>query len=431
MAAIPFASLARAQSLVATDLGVAPGVTDDQSRPLQDALLRAAEEGRPLFLPAGTYFVQNLHVPSRLVLSGVPGATMLAAAADAPIVRVAGSAHVRFQDIGFGAGNGGPTAKGAGLVEIETSDNITLENCSFMGGHSNGLAVRDAAAEIISCDFSGHGQAGIFSLNSRGLRLSGNRIDQCSNGGILIWGSENRHDGSVVSGNFIQGVGFKDGGNGQNGNGINVFRCDDVILSHNQIADCAFSAIRLNSTNNAIVNSNLCRNSGEVAIFSEFAFSGSVIANNIVDGAAQGISITNLDSGGHLATCSGNVVRNIRPKSEVNPDTRPVGIYAEAETAVTGNTVEGVPGIGILAGWGPYLRNVVVADNVIRSVETGIGVSVVESDAPRAVSITGNVIAPPVAKAIVGMAWQDVVSDDLVRDAAKYPYISLSGNKSG
>jgi hypothetical protein len=38
-----------------------------------------------------------------------------------------------------------------------------------------------------------------------------------------------------------------------------------------------------------------------------------VIANNIVDGAAQGISMTNFDSSGPLATCTGNIVRNIYP----------------------------------------------------------------------------------------------------------------------
>src|SRR5690606_20224198 len=126
------------------------------------------------------------------------------------------------------------------------------------------------------------------------------------------------------------------GGNGQNGNGINIFRADEVIVADNHIADCAFTAIRLNSTNNTKISGNICLRSGEVAIFSEFSFSGSVIANNIIDGAASGISITNLDSGGRLAVCSGNIVRNITPVSLVNPDTVPIGIFAEADTAITG-----------------------------------------------------------------------------------------------
>ena len=38
---------------------------------------------------------------------------------------------------------------------------------------------------------------------------------------------------------------------------------------------------------------------------------GSLIANNLIDGAATGISITNLDTGGQLAVCNGNIVRNL------------------------------------------------------------------------------------------------------------------------
>src|SRR5690606_27029986 len=135
-------------------------------------------------------------------------------------------------------------------------------------------------------------------------------------------------DPTIISGNRIARIDWRGGGNGQNGNGVNVFRADGVIVAGNHIADCAFTAVRLNGTRNTQVSGNVCLNSGEVAIFSEFAFSGSVIANNIVDGAAGGISITNLDNGGQLAVCSGNIVRNIFPRSRVNPDTSPYGIYA-------------------------------------------------------------------------------------------------------
>ena len=31
--------------------------------------------------------------------------------------------------------------------------------------------------------------------------------------------------------------------------------------------------------------------------------------------------------------------------------------------------------------------------------------------------------------AIVGMEWDKVASDDLVRDAARYPQLSISGNQ--
>ncbi|MDB5542281.1 MAG: hypothetical protein JWQ89_4008 [Devosia sp.] len=429
LSVLPLAGIAQAQSLDPATLNLTAGSLEDQSGALQEALLRAAAEGRKLFLPSGAYYVQNLQVPSNVVVEGIPGSTILAAAGEAPLCRIAGSAHVSFSGITFTRGNGGPTGADRGLLEIEASEHVTLSNCSFVGGAANGIAIRDAAAAIQGCDFTGHALAAIFSIDSRGLNIASNRVDKCGNGGILIWGGQNRHDGSVVTGNSITGIGSTNGGNGQNGNGINVFRCNDVVVANNQIADCAFTAVRLNSTGNVSVTGNLCRNSGEVAIFSEFAFTGSVIANNVIDGAAAGISITNFDSGGRLAVCSGNIVRNIYQRSEVNPDTKPCGIYVEAETSVYGNSIDNVPGIGIMAGYGRFLRNVVIADNVLYATRTGIAVSVVQNPAPGPVSITGNIISAPLDFAIVGMEWDKVVVEDLVRDAARYPHVTVADNR--
>jgi len=200
-----------------------------------------------------------------------------------------------------------------------------------------------------------------------------------------------------------------------------------VIVADNQIYDCAFTAVRLNGTNNTQVRGNTCINSGEVAIFSEFAFSGSIVADNVIDGAATGISITNLDSGGHLATCTGNVVRNIAPKSETNPDTRPVGIYAEADTVIANNAVDTVPGAGIVAGYGPFIRNVVVANNVVTGAMYGIGVSVVQEKSPGPVRVSGNIVSGA-QQAIVGFEWEKVVSADLAKDNGRYPNVTVESN---
>ncbi len=417
----------RAQSLDGGALGLVRDSADDQSAILETAMNQAVADGRPLFIPAGNYRVGNLLAPSGLRMHGVPGRSLLTSAGTGPILRLSGSAQVSLQSLGFvGAADESATEVADGLIVIDASSDIAIEGCSFSGGRSHGIAIRDAAATISGSAFSGHGLAAIFSLDSRGLMLTGNRISRCANNGIQIWGSENRHDGSIVTGNSISQIGWSNGGNGQNGNGINIFRADDVVISNNQMADCAFTAVRLNSTNNVTVSGNVCRASGEVAIFSEFAFSGSVISNNVIDGAATGISVTNLDSGGHLAVVSGNIVRNITARSEVNPDTRPVGIFAEAETIVSDNVVENVPGVGILAGWGSFLRNVSVTDNVLYAVQIGIAVSVAEQPGP--VRVAGNLISDPLDHGIIGMAWLDIASDDLVRDAAKYPHVTLEDN---
>ena len=159
------------------------------------------------------------------------------------------------------------------------------------------------------------------------------------------------------------------------------------------MSDCAFSAIRANSASNLQIAGNTCSRSGETALYAEFAFEGAVINGNIVDGAANGISIVNFDKGGRMAVCSGNIVRNLSTEGPYPADAPGfgVGITVEADTAVTGNVVENAPLYGMKIGWGPYMRNVVATGNVIRKAGTGIAVTVVEGAGSAVIS--DNVIS--------------------------------------
>ncbi|WP_171015774.1 TIGR03808 family TAT-translocated repetitive protein [Devosia sp. FKR38] len=407
--------VARADTVLdATTMGVVGGSADDQSAVLQAALEQASASGQALRLPPGIIEVQGLDLPGNMVLEGVPGSTEIHQIGDGAGISVTDRGSLVLRDIGFSGGSSALT--------IGASDDIRIERCSFRNS-GVGLAISDASVTIRDCRFTEMGDAAIHAMDSRGLTIEANRIDYCGNAGIRIWRSESGPDGSIVSGNSISNVDWREGGNGQNGNGINVFRADNVIVANNHLADCAFTAVRLNATKNCQVIGNSCLRSGEVAIFSEFEFSGSVIANNVIDGAATGISITNLDVGGALAVCLGNLVRNITPMSAVNPDTIPLGIYAEADTAITGNTVENVPGVGIGAGYGPYLRNVAISGNVVSKSLIGIGVSVV--DGAGTVTLAGNSVSEA-QHDIVGLAWKDIVEPDLVANAAQYPNVRLA-----
>jgi uncharacterized secreted repeat protein (TIGR03808 family) len=326
-----------------------------------------------------------------------------------------------------GAGHGG-SADRPGLVAFLACRAIELSGLELVASARSGLHLERCSGRVDNLSMSDIADTGIFALDAEGLVLSGSRIVACGNGGIRVWASEPRFDGTLISGNDIADIRAEGGGNGQNGNGINVFRAGGVIVKGNRLRSCAFSAIRLNSTNDAIVSGNTCLDSGEVAIFSEFAFAGSVIADNIVDGAAQGISMTNFNENGRLAACTGNVVRNIMPFSRVNPDTSPVGIFAEADAVVANNLVDSVPGLGIGAGWGPYLRDVSVIGNIVREVEIGIGISV--ADGAGAALVANNLIAGASRAGIAGLAWTDVVTDDLVRDAGRFPNVTVNGNRA-
>jgi uncharacterized secreted repeat protein (TIGR03808 family) len=421
IAAVP----ARAQSsLDAIMAGLVPDSEADQSQILQDAIDHAVGSGEPLRLPPGNIRAQGLTLPWGLVMEGVPTLSSITPHPDKSNFAIAsiyerGSAV--FRDITFyGAASDG--AEPADLFSFEYADDVVFERCSFSTVSGIAIKAYDAALLIHDCDFSDIGDAAIHSMDGRGHTISGNRIARCGNAGIRIWRGESGPDASIITGNRISSIDWKGGGNGQNGNGINIYKADEVIIADNHIADCAFTAVRLNATHNSQVSGNTCLRSGEVAIFSEFEFSGSVIANNIIDGAATGISITNLDSGGQLAVCQGNIVRNITPASAVNPDTVPIGIFAEAETAITGNTVQGVPGVAIAAGYGTFLRNVLISGNVVSESDIGIGVSVVDGAGP--VHIGGNAIMAR-EHAMVGLAWTDVVEADLASNAGRYPNVTV------
>jgi uncharacterized secreted repeat protein (TIGR03808 family) len=403
------------------------GLTDesdgvDQTSALQQAIDAAAQAGKDVRLPSGAYYVRELQLPGYLRIFGSSQATHLISFDEGTIGRVGAGRGLVIDGVSFSGGNGEMPA-----LLLDTTEDAIIRNCVFTG-NGVGIGANSAGATIEDCRFETLGDAAIHSINGRGLFIRGNRISDCGNAGIRIWRDASGLDGSIVTGNSISRIDWRGGGNGQNGNGVNVYQADGVIVADNVIADCAFTAVRVNAGRNTQVRGNTCLNSGEVAIFSEFGFSGSVVADNIVDGAATGIDITNLDTGGYLATCTGNIVRNIFPSSAVNPDTRPVGIYAEADTVVANNAIENVPGVGIAAGYGPFVRNVSVTGNVLTACTIGIGVTVVDDPKIGRVNVSGNTVSGSTNGAIVGMEWESVVSDDLARDAASYPHVAVAGN---
>jgi uncharacterized secreted repeat protein (TIGR03808 family) len=221
-------------------------------------------------------------------------------------------------------------------------------------------------------------------------------------------------------------VRFDNGGTGQNGNGIAVFRAGNVIVTHNRVSDCAYSAIRNNSGRNCQIVNNSVSRLDETAIYVEFAFDGAVVSGNIIETAASGISITNFDYGGRLAVCANNVIRGITGGGS-DPEKLGTAISAEADTLVTGNVVEGASYCGIHVGWGPQTRNIMVNANLIRECAIAIMASVSEGAGP--LSITGNVIAQS-DKAIIGMDYTTVKTGELTAAGVDIPaHLTISGNR--
>jgi hypothetical protein len=76
------------------------------------------------------------------------------------------------------------------------------------------------------------------------------------------------------------------------------------------------------------------------------------------------------------------------------------------------------------------VRNLIVSGNVVNKAETGIGVSVVQAAPSGPVRVAGNLVSGA-RRGIVGLEWDRVVSDDLARDAARWPNLTITGNSVG
>ena len=378
----------------ANELGLRPATIDDQSRQLQKILDRAGTENKPVFMPPGNYFVSNITLPANTRLMGVPGATKLIYTGSGHFLLAENATHVELTGIVLDGANRGLHSYAEAALRLSNVGHVVVDNCQILGSLEKGIQIDRSKGRIERSKISGAaGECGIYSFENKGLSITNNEISDCLNGGILVHRWKEGSDGSIVSGNRISTIGAGNGGTGQWGNGINIFRAADVIVTNNHISDCAFSAIRSNAGNNIQINSNTCLRSGETSIYSEFEFNGAIINSNIVDGGAQGISITNFMQGGRLAVCANNLVRNIGTSAPYidNDHLFGAGISVEADTAVTGNVIENADRFGIMLGWGPYLRDVIATNNIIRNSPTGIYVSVVEG--ARTAQISDNIIS--------------------------------------
>ncbi|MGB6119818.1 MAG: TIGR03808 family TAT-translocated repetitive protein [Mesorhizobium sp.] len=416
-------------SINASELGIHPGGFDDQSKAFNTMLQKASDADAPVFVPPGIYVISNINMPARVRLTGVPGATRLVYGGDGHFLLAEEAQHIELSGLVIDGANRWLGEQVEGVLHARGVAHFVVDNCRILGASRHGIAAERSSGRIERNDITGAGDAAIWSVDAHGMRIAANTIADSGNGGILVHRWQPGEDGTIVTGNRIERTLARNGGTGQFGNAINVFRAGRVIISDNQISDSALSAIRSNSGSNVQITGNNCVRSGETSIYSEFAFEGAVIANNIIDGAANGISVVNLNEGGRMSTVSGNLVRNLSSSGpyKADPPGYGLGISVEADTTITGNVIEGAPLYGLNLGWGPFLRNVVATGNVIRDVGEGIAVSVVEG--VGSVVISDNVIDGARRGGIVGHRWVEAVTGDLALEESNWPGLTVERNR--
>jgi uncharacterized secreted repeat protein (TIGR03808 family) len=419
-----------AAGLDAAHFGLRAGSPDDQSRTLQRALDEAARSRAPLALAPGTYRVGNIKLAPGAQLVGIRGATKLVFSDGPSLLWAEGSDHVTLSGLVLdGLRRRLPERRG--LVHLETTRGLKIVDCEIASAGGTAIYCRAVDGEIASTAISDAVDAAIHSLDARGLVIARNTINGAGNNGILVWRDQSGDDGTLVIDNRIEAILNNSGGSGQYGNAINVFRAGNVSVRGNRIRNCAFSAVRGNTASNLTIEGNSISDVREVALYAEFAFEGALIANNTIDGAAIGVSVTNFNEGGRLAVVQGNIVRNLLPKRPAGTDAGDgagIGIAVEADSTVAGNVIENAPTAGIMLGFGTYLRDVAATGNVVRRAGIGIAVSVTPGAGPAL--IANNVIAEAVRGAIMGLDRNKVVTGDLIKGGVeRYANLSVSGNR--
>jgi len=419
------AQLTSALGRDATQYGVRPGSPDDQTRALQHAIDEAARAGVPLALPPGVYRTATLRLNNGTQLLGVRGATSGSGA----MLLGEGASHIGLSGITLDGGNH-PLPGRQGLIYCLGGRDVRITECDISNSGGNGIWIEQVAGEISGNVITSIAGTAVVSFDAKGLIVSRNTITGTNDNGIEILRTAIGDDGTLVADNRIEDIKAGPGGSGQYGNAITAFRAGNVIVRNNRIKNCDYSAVRGNSATNIQITGNSVTDVREVALYSEFSFEGAVIANNTVDGAAFGVSVCNFNEGGRLAVVQGNIIRNLIPKRPIGTapdDDAGIGIYVEADTSVTGNVIENAPSIGIVAGWGKYMRDVAITGNVIRKAFAGIGVTVTAGAGTALVN--NNMISEASRGAVVGLDHARAITADLSADGAqRYAQVVVGSN---
>lgn len=419
----PVAARTRASSAV--DIGLVRESPLDQGPALQAAIDAAATRGEPLVLPAGRFRTGPLQLRTGTRLIGASGATTLEYSGGGSLITAENADSIVIEGIGFDGAYLPLDAEG--LVQFRNVRDARLSDLTITRSPSNGISLAAVSGSVSDCRISNVMQAAIRSMDATGLDISRNDVADCGNAGIQVWRSDLGEDGSIISANRIVRIRADGGGSGQNGNGVSVYRAGSVLVSGNRITDCAFTAVRGNAASDIQIVGNSCARLGEVAIYAEFGFEGALIANNVVDTAATGITVTNFNEGGRLAVVQGNLVRNLFRREHEPVDKRGHGITVEADTALTGNVIEKAPTAGIVIGWGPYMREVVATGNLVRASKVGILVS--SDPGAGAALLANNMISGASEGSIRAMDGNgDPIGAELAHGEGANKLLAIAGN---
>ncbi|MEP3303642.1 MAG: TIGR03808 family TAT-translocated repetitive protein, partial [Roseibium sp.] len=149
-------------SMDAGELGLVPNASDDQTALFQNAINRAVEKGRALFLPAGNYPVANLRFPSGTLIVGVPGRTRLIYQGGGGLLATAeGVSNVSLSGLTFDGANRSIGGHTEGLLHFVGVRELSLTDSSIVGSAQSGVVADRCSGRISGCIITGAAEAAI------------------------------------------------------------------------------------------------------------------------------------------------------------------------------------------------------------------------------------------------------------------------------
>jgi hypothetical protein len=223
---------------------------------------------------------------------------------------------------------------------------------------------------LINCEIRNPGKVGVFVSSTGRVQVLNCRIHHCGENGVRVESPDPQKsslDANVLlQGNYLHDIAAP-WGDGATGNCISVWRANGVQILSNRCEKMPYSAIRVADGRDSMLIGNHCvGGEKDSQIYLEFAFFGSIVANNYFGDGAGGFEAVNFGGGyeGRQAVVTGNRFRNFGQ----------MAVKIEADVLFAQNIVDTATGWGVWAGFGQACRNLHVVDNLIMNCKWGVGV---------------------------------------------------------
>jgi parallel beta-helix repeat protein len=436
---------------------------------LQQAIEIAQKARKPLNILPGIYSASQLTVSAPIEIYAMPGTVLIIPSGPSCVnLAIDSIDDVTLRGIGFSGktlpfaapagrissplpamGEYGRIPNFNGIIAANNVQRLRIQDCTIGGSRACGIALWNCrSAEIRSNQFAAN-MVAVYVTNGGENLIADNTINRSGDGGIIVWQTPTNFDGTIIRGNHVYATSAlttststEVGGSGYFGNGIYAWQANNLIISENVCYRSTFSGIRLLDCYDCNVSNNQILASGETALMIEAPYGskpgpvtqtpfttsgpatphyeGVAISGNVVVGAGNGITVTNVWTGGRRAAITGNQVKTvkintIRTSDPANPNylTGGTGIEAEGDVVVNGNFVEDCEGPGVLlynVGIEGSLFQVTASaiGNTVRNAPIGIAFHQQwpgETQHPNFIFIEGNMLEGYTQGSIMAITW--------------------------